>query len=86
VVTVRVAVTGVAPLMVTDVAVQAGAGLALVAMEQVRFTVPRKPPDGVMLVVKVAELPAVTVIDDGEGDDIWKPPPPAPTVRLTEAE
>ena len=40
---------------------QTGAGLAVVAMLQVRFTVPAKPPVPLTVIVEVAEAPAVTV-------------------------
>lgn len=71
-----------APLTVTWVDEQAGAGLALVAMTQLKITVPAKPPDGVMTVVNVAELPAVTVAEAGLGVDSEKLPP-AITVSVT---
>ena len=71
-----------APLTVTWLDEQAGAGLALVAIAQLRLTVPAKLPDGVMEVVNVAELPAVTVAEAGLGVDSEKLPP-AVTRRVT---
>ena len=69
---VRVACTG-APLTVTRVDAQTGAGLALVAIAQLRITVPLKPPDGVTVVMKVADLPGITLTEAGVGDASVKP-------------
>jgi hypothetical protein len=80
VLTVSVACTG-APLSVTGVEEQTGGGVALVAIVQLKVTVPLKPTDGVTVVVKVAELPAVTLIEAGFGDDSEKLPC---TVMLTD--
>jgi hypothetical protein len=84
VVTVSVVCTA-APFTVTLADEHAGAGLALVAMTQLRVTVPLKLPDGVTVVVKVAELPAATVAEAGLGVDSEKLPPPAVTVSVTVA-
>ena len=82
-VTVSVVCTA-APFTVTLADAHAGAGLALVAMTQLRVTVPPKLPVGVTVVVKVAELPAVTVAEAGLGVDSEKVPP-AVTVSVTVA-
>ena len=83
-VTVSVVCTA-APFTVTLAEEHAGAGLALVAMTQLRVTVPPKPPVGLTVVVKVAEPPAVTVAEAGVGVDSEKLPPPAVTVSVTVA-
>jgi hypothetical protein len=69
--TVNVACTGLLPT-VTVVDEQAGAGVALVAIVQLRVTLPVKPPDGVTVTAKFAELPALTVAEEGFGDDSEK--------------
>jgi hypothetical protein len=83
VVTVSVVCAAV-PFTVTLAGAQAGAGLALVAITQLRVTVPPKLPVGVTVVVKVAELPAATVAAAGLGVDSEKLPP-AVTVSVTVA-
>jgi hypothetical protein len=83
VVTVIVAGTA-APFTVTLADKHAGAGLALVATTQLRVTVPPKLPDGVTVVVKVVEPPAVTVAEAGLGVDSEKVPPTV-TVSVTVA-
>jgi hypothetical protein len=73
------------PLTSTEVDEQTGAGLALVTTLQLKVTVPTKPPDGVMIVVKAAEPPAVTVILAGLGEDSEKPALVGLTVNVTGA-
>jgi len=65
VLTVRVAWAGVLPVIFTVVDEHVGAGLALVATEQVRLTLPVKPADGVTVTEKFIEPPALTVPEDG---------------------
>jgi len=72
------------PFTVTLAGAHAGAGLALVAITQLRVTVPPKLPVGVTVVVKVAELPAVTVAEAGLGVESEKLPP-AVTASVTVA-
>ena len=67
--TVTLACTADEPFTWTEVGTQAGGGLALVETLHVSVTVPPKPLDGVMVVVNVAELPAVTVAVVGLGAD-----------------
>ena len=74
------------PLTWTDVGAQAGGGLAFVEMVQASVTVPSKPPDGVTVVVNVAEPPAVTVAEAGVGADKEKLPDAAFTVSVRVAE
>ena len=82
---VRVSVVCTAvPFTVTLAEEHAGAGLALVAMTQLRVTVPPKLPEGVTVVVKVVEPPAVTVAEAGLGGDSEKVPPTV-TVSVTVA-
>src|ERR1700678_4109259 len=76
-------VCAAAPLICTKVDAQLGAGLALVATVHPSVTVPLNPPDGVMVVVNVAPLPAVTVAADGLGVDNAKFPPVPVTVSVT---
>jgi hypothetical protein len=80
--TVKLAPTA-APLTWTRVEAQVGAGLALVETAQARVTVPSKPPVGVTVVEKVAELPAVTVPVAGLGVESEKLAPAAVTVKVT---
>ena len=74
-----------APFTVTLADAHAGAGLTLVTTAQLRVTVPLKLPDGVTVVVKVAEPPAVTVAEAGLGVESENLPPPAVTVSMTVA-
>lgn len=73
------------PFTVTWVDVQAGAGEALVEIAQLRLTVPAKPPDGVMVVVNVAEPPGATVAEAGFGV-VSEKLAPAITVKVTVTE
>jgi len=66
----------------TEAGEHVGAGLALVAIEQLKFTVPLNPPTGVMVTTVLALAPALTVAVVGLGADREKPPPPGAMVSV----
>jgi hypothetical protein len=83
VLTVRVAGVVVVAVAVTE---QTGAGLAVVVMLQVRFTVPAKPPVPLTAIVDVADFPADTVAEAGlAAASVKLPPPEAVTTSVTVA-
>src|ERR1700693_668405 len=62
---------------------QTGAGLAVVVMLQVRFTVAVNPPEGTMLIVEVVEAPTATVAEVGVAVSVKLPAAAAVTTSET---
>jgi hypothetical protein len=54
--------------------------------EQAKLVTAENPPDGVTVIVVVAELPAATVALAGLAATVKSPETPAPTVTLTAVE